>query len=126
MRRLMTLSLMAVLTLTVCSCGNTTTKQFKEVEAEVQSIESQINEITNCDELQMMNFGILGLRSDMDNYRIDSEMTETEISKLDEMIDQLEAAWNGKWASLDCEQQMGGDELDTSGEEAGDYDYNTL
>jgi len=112
--------------LAICSCGDSASKQFRAIEEEVKSIENKINEINDCDELQMMNFGILGLRSDMDNYRIDSEMTETEISQLDEMIDQLEATWNGKWALLDCEQKMNNGELDTSGEEAGDFDYNIL
>jgi hypothetical protein len=32
------------------------------------------------------------------------------------LLDRLEATWNGKWASLDCEQITIEDELDTSGE----------
>ena len=105
------------LALGLCSCGDQPSKQFKAMEEELRSIETKINEITDCDDLQMMNFGILGLRSDMDNYRQGSEMTEAEIEQLDGMIDQLEATWNGKWASLDCEQNMMEEELDTSGEE---------
>ena len=107
------------LALGFCSCGDQPSKQFKAMEEELRSIETKINEITDCDDLQLMNFGILGLRSDMDNYRLESEMTEAEIEQLDGMIDQLEATWNGKWASLDCEQNMMEDELDTSGEEQG-------
>ena len=107
------------LALGFCSCGDQPSKQFKAMEEELRSIETKINEITDCDDLQLMNFGILGLRSDMDNYRMESEMTEAEIEQLDGMIDQLEATWNGKWASLDCEQNMMEDELDTSGEEQG-------
>lgn len=124
MKRLTTFIMLMVLSLHLCSCGDTVSKQYKTIEAEVKSIEGQINEITNCDDLQMMNFGILGLRSDMDNYRQGTEMAESEIGKLDEMIDQLEAAWNGKWAVLDCEQIMINEELDTSGEELGDFDLN--
>ena len=117
------LFVMLALTVVLCSCSNQPSKQFKEMENELKSIESQINEISDCDELQMMNFSILGLRSDMDNYRQDSEMSDEEIGQLDGMIDQLEASWNGKWASLECEQQLIDDELDTSGEEEGWTEY---
>ena len=85
------------------------------------SCETKICEMTDCDELQMLNFAILGLRSDMDNYRQNSAMSEQEIELLDGKLDELMATWNGKWAALDCEQDMTDDELDTSGEEIGDY-----
>ena len=114
--------MLVALTLCICSCGNKVSKQFKAMEEDVLSIENQINDITDCDELQMMNIAILGLRSDMDNYRQDSEMTDTEIGQLDDMIDKLEATWNGKWASLNCEEGISNDVLDTSGEEVGDFD----
>ena len=54
------------------------------------------------------------------------DLPETEIEALTEMVDRLEASWNGKWAVLDCEQILGNDELDTSGEEDGYEDYNIL
>ena len=104
------------------ACKDNVSKQFKAMEEEISSIENQINTIDDCDELQMMNIAILGLRSDMDNYRQDSEMTDTEIGQLDDMIDKLEATWNGKWASLNCEEGIANDVLDTSGEEVGDFD----
>ena len=126
MKRLISITFPAVFALCLNSCNDAPSKQFKMIDDEVKTIGAKINEITSCDELQMMNFGILGLRSDMDNYRQGTEMSETEISKLDEMIDQLEATWNGKWSVLDCEQQMTNDELDTSGEEAGESDYNIM
>ena len=109
---------LAALALALVSCGTPTSKQFKAIEEEVKSIEAQINEIGDCDELQMLNFGILGLRSDMDNYRTGTEMTGSEVMRLDEMIDRLEATWNGKWAALGCEQQLSPGGLDTAGEES--------
>ena len=118
--------MLAFLMLCLGSCNDTVSKQFKTMEEEISSIETKINDITDCDELQMMNFAILGLRSDMDNYRQESVMTDAEIGKLDDMIDKLEATWNGKWASLGCEGSLGEGEFDTSGEEAGDFDYNVL
>lgn len=123
MRRIAIFAMLAAL---ICfiACEDTVSKQFKAMEEEISSIENQINDITDCDELQMLNFAILGLRSDMDNYRQDSEseMTDTEIGQLDDMIDKLEATWNGKWASLNCEESISDDVLDTSGEEVGDFD----
>ena len=108
------------------ACDDKVSKQFKAFEEEITTIETKISEMTDCDELQMMNFAILGLRSDMDNQRRESEMSDAEIGKLDDMIDKLEATWNGKWATLGCEGNLVGGEFDTSGEEAGDYDYNVL
>ena len=121
MRRIAILAMLAALFL-FNECEDTVSKQFKAMEEEISSIENQINTIDDCDELQMMNIAILGLRSDMDNYRQDSEMTDTEIGQLDDMIDKLEATWNGKWASLNCEEGIANDVLDTSGEEIGDFD----
>ena len=121
MRRITIFAMLAALFL--CNaCDDTVSKQFKAMEEEISSVENQINTIDDCDELQMMNFAILGLRSDMDNYHQDSEMTDTEIGQLDDMIDKLEAAWNGKWASLNCEEGISNDVLDTSGEEVGDFE----
>ena len=123
MRRIAILAIVAALFL-FNACDDTVSKQFKVMEEEISSIENQINDITDCDELQMMNIAILGLRSDMDNYRQDSDagMTDTEIGQLDDMIDKLEATWNGKWATLNCEEGIFDDVLDTSGEEVGDFD----
>ena len=121
MRRFAKFAMLATLLLFVAACGDSVSKQFKDMEGEISSIENQINTIADCDELQMMNFAILGLRSDMDNYRQESEMTDAEIGKLDDMIDKLEATWNGKWTSLNCEEGIPNDVLDTSGEEIGDF-----
>lgn len=121
MKRVSILMAMAVWALGMSSCGNQPSKEFKAMEEEVSSIETKICEMTDCDELQMLNFAILGLRSDMDNYRQNSAMSEQEIELLDGKLDELMATWNGKWAALDCEQDMTDDELDTSGEEIGDY-----
>lgn len=123
MRRIAIFTMLAAM---ICftACDDTVSKQFKAMEEEITSIEDQINTIEDCDELQMMNIAILGLRSDMDNYRQDPEleMTDTEIGQLDDMIDKLEATWRGKWSSLDCEEGISSDVLDTSGEEVGDFD----
>ena len=91
------------------------------MEDEILSIENQINTISNCDDLQMLNFGILGLRSDLDNLIQSEEIPDNEINQLDELLTGLEATWNGKWSTLECEQALAEDEMDTSGEEEGDY-----
>ena len=127
MNRLTIIALLATLTMCLYSCGNHTSKQFKALEKEVTDVENQINTAEDCDDLQMTNFSILGLRSDLDNLIQAAEITDEEINQLDEMLTRLEAAWNGKWASLGCDQIINEDEMDTSGEEDGEYqDYDIL
>jgi hypothetical protein len=119
--------MLTALALGVCACGDKTSKQFKAMEEEVKTVESQINASEDCDDLQMSNFSILGLRSDLDNLIQAAEIPDEEINKLDEMLTGLEATWGGKWASLGCDQIINDQEMDTSGEEDGEYqDYNVL
>lgn len=119
-------SLLALLAMALCiySCGNKVSKQFKAMEAEVADVERQIDTLTDCDNLQMLNFSILGLRSDLDNMIQSAEIPDAETKQLDVMLTKLENAWKGKWATLQCDQSISEGEMDTSGEE--DQDYNVL
>ena len=112
---------LTALTLCFCSCGNHVSKQFKDMEQEVLTIENEINATSDCDDLQMLNFSILGLRSDLDNLIRAEGIPDEEILQLDEMLTRLEATWNGKWSALDCDQIISDDEMDTSGEEDSQY-----
>ena len=121
MKRLSIIALLTALMFCLGSCGEKNSKQFKAMEEEILSIENQINTIADCDELQMLNFGILGLRSDLDNLIQSAEIPDTETSQLDEMLTGLEATWNGKWSTLECDQTLNDGQMDTSGEEDGVY-----
>ena len=121
MKRLSIIALLTALLFCFGSCGEKQSKQFKAMEEEILSIENQINTISDCDELQMLNFGILGLRSDLDNLIQSAEIPDAEISQLDEMLTGLEATWNGKWSTLECDQTLNEDQMDTSGEEDVEY-----
>jgi hypothetical protein len=121
MKRLSIIALLTALMFFLGSCGEKNSKQFKAMEEEILSIENQINTVSDCDELQMLNFGILGLRSDLDNLIQSAEIPDTEISQLDEMLTGLEATWNGKWSTLECDQTLNDGQMDTSGEEDGAY-----
>lgn len=121
MNKLSIIAMLAALLLGFFSCGHQASKQFKAMEGEVSSIENQMNELTNCDDLQMLNFSILGLRSDLDNLIQTAAIPDAEITKIDEMLTNLEAAWSGKWAALECDQVVDDGEMDTSGEEEGAY-----
>ena len=63
MRRFAKFAMLAAMLLFVAACDDSVSKQFKDMEGEISSIENQINTIADCDELQMMNFAILGLRA---------------------------------------------------------------
>lgn len=121
MKRLSIIAVLAALTLCMCSCGNKVSKHFKAMEQEVLTIENEINTTSDCDDLQMLNFGIMGLRSDLDNLLQSAAIPDGEITQLDEMLTRLEATWNGKWSTLECDQNLSDDEMDTSGEEDGEY-----
>ena len=121
MNRLSIIAMLMAFALCISSCGNRASKEFKAMEEEVVSIENQINTTTDCDDLQMLNFGILGLRSDLDNLMQSAAIPDGEISQLDEMLTRLEATWNGKWSTLECDKNLSDDEMDTSGEEDGNY-----
>jgi len=127
MKRLSIMALLTALLFCFGSCGEEHSKQFKAMNEEILSIENQINTISDCDELQMLNFAILGLRSDLDNLIQSAEIPDAEITQLDESLTGLEVTWNGKWATLECEQTLIEDPMDTSGEEEGEYqDYDIL
>ncbi len=126
MNRLSIIAILTAFVLGICSCSEQPSKQFKAMEEEVKTIEQEISAINDCDELQMLNFAIMGLRSDLENLDQGGQIPEAELSQLNDMMDGLEATWNGKWAALDCEEALGNDELDTSGEGDGYEDYDIL
>ena len=127
MKRLSIIALLISLMFCFCSCGEKHSKQYDAMEQEILSIENQINTISDCDDLQMLNFSILGMRTDLDNLIQAAEIPDTEISQLDEMLTGLEAAWNGKWSTLECDQTLTEDAMDTSGEEdSDDREYDAL
>lgn len=116
MKRQTIIGILMALTLCFCSCGNKVSKEFKAMESEVQDIERQIAENNDCDELQMLHIAVLGLRSDVDNLKMNQAIPEAETDQLEAMLDELEASCNGKRASLDCDQMVSDDDLDTSGD----------
>lgn len=120
MKRLSIIALLIALMFCFGTCGEKHSKQYDAMEQEILSIENQINTISDCDDLQMLNFSILGMRTDLDNLIQAAEIPDTEISQLDEMLTGLEAAWNGKWSTLECDQTLTEDAMDTSGEEDSD------
>ena len=91
------------------------------MEVEIADVENRIDTAEDCDDIQMSNFGIMGLRSDLENLIQNAVIPDEEIAKLDEMLTQLEATWNGKKAAFECDQMVSDDEMDTSGEEDGEY-----
>lgn len=126
MNKISVFIILTVFVLGFYSCGEQPSKQYKAMEQEVKSLEEKISGIDDCDELQMLNFSIMGLRSDLENLEQAGEIPESELSQMIEMVEGLEATWNGKWAVLDCEEKLGNQDLDTSGEEGGYEDYDTL
>lgn len=102
----------------LCSCQNGHSKEYRAMEQEVGDLQLKVQETEDCDELQMLSFSILGLRSDLDNLQQETTVTEAEIGALGDLVDGLDAAWRGKVTALECNQyQAAEEEYDTSGEE---------
>ena len=97
---------MAIFALLLSTCGDRHSKVYNELEQEVKTLELKINEMKDCDELQLMGFGIMGLRSDLANGLQTNEVHEAEVQPLEDMINRLETAWMEKKTSNGCSDSL--------------------
>ena len=119
-----TLFLLTTLLVVFYSCGDQSSKAVQTMEKEIKDVETQIQETNDCDDLQLITFSILGLRTDLEKLQEDESVKDAEILELSNTIDQLDASLTGKYAALDCNQNSD-DEIDTSNEDEYE-DYNIL
>ena len=127
MRKLASLVLFAAMLVGFLACGDEHSKSFQTLEKDINKLEQSIIETDNCDDLMLFSFGILGLKSDVENLQSDETVKEGEIETLTSALERIEAMWNGKLAALDCQEPTEDDsELDTSGEDDDFTDYNIL
>lgn len=124
MKRLLFLSL-TVLLLGICSCGEQSSKAVQALQKDIEGVEAKIQETDNCDDLQLLTFSILGLRTDLEKIQQTEELTESELLSLTDAIDQLDASLTGKYVALDCNQNAADGEIETFGEDEYE-DYNIL
>ena len=116
------LAMMATSFSMLYSCGNGHSKVYSALEKDMNLVEAEIHEANSCDDLQMLTFNIMGLRSDLENALQDLSVTEQEAEALYKMAEHLESLWDSKSEALKCdEQQTGDDDLVTA--EDDDYDY---
>jgi septation ring formation regulator EzrA len=106
------------------SCGEQSSQAVQALEKEIKNVETQIQETNDCDDLQLITFSILGLRTDLEKLQQDETVKESEILELTNTIDQLDASLTGKYVALDCNQAID-DEIETFGEDEYE-DYNIL
>ena len=125
MKRL-ALYLLTALLLVLYSCGEQPPKAVQALEKDINNLEAQIQETEDCDDLQLLTFSILGLRTDLEKLQQNEEVTEGQALTLTESINQLDASLTGKYAALDCNQAAGDEsEIDVFGEDEYE-DYNIL
>ena len=123
MKRLLFLSL-TVLLLGICSCGEKTSKAVQALEKDIKGVEAKIQETDNCDDLQLLTFSILGLRTDLEKIQQTEDLNEAEVLSLTDAIDQLDASLTGKYVALDCNQNAGEVEIETFGDDEYEDDNN--
>jgi len=125
MKRL-TVFLLTSLFLVFCSCGEQSSKATQALEKAIKDVEMQIQETDDCDDLQLLTFSILGLRTDLEKLLQDETITEGVALTFTETINQLDASLTGKYVALDCNQSAeDDDEIDTFGEDEYE-DYNII
>lgn len=97
------------------ACRNGHSKVYSNLEKEATTIEGQIMETEDCDDLQMLSFSIMGFRSDFENARDELTVTENEALSLDAMANHLESVWHGKSFTMGCDTLTEtSEELDTA------------
>lgn len=116
--------LITALLLGFCACNNSTSKAHQALENDISRLEATIQETDDCDDLQLLTFSILGLRTDLEKLQQEEDITEGVALTLTEAINQLDASLTGKYAALDCNQNSD-DEIDTFGDDEYE-DYNIL
>jgi hypothetical protein len=125
MKRL-TVFLLTSLFLVFCSCVEQSSKATQALEKAIKDVEMQIQETDDCDDLQLLTFSILGLRTDLEKLLQDETITEGVALAFTETINQLDASLTGKYVALDCNQSAeDDDEIDTFGEDEYE-DYNII
>lgn len=107
------------------SCGEQPSQAVQAMEKSLKDIETKIQETNGCDELQLLTFSVLGLRTDLEKLQQDETVKEADIIRLSDAIDRLDASLTGKYAALDCNQAFSEEEIDTFGDEEYE-DYNVL
>ena len=122
MKRILAASFMAFLLCGLLSCRDGHSKPYQDMTKDLDDVERLIQETNDCDELQMLNFSILGLQSDLENLQQDETVSEAELSELNDRVGGAEASWRGKMGALGCNQfELDDEELDTSGEDDSSY-----
>lgn len=124
MRRL-SFFLLTALLLVLYSCGEQPSKAVQALEKDIKGLEAKIQETNDCDELQLLTFSILGLSTDLERIQQAENLAEDKVLSLNDAINQLEASLNGKYAALDCNQNVDEGEIETFGEDEYE-DYNIL
>lgn len=125
-RKIFSLALMAATLFAFSACGENHSAKYSEMNADIQTVEQQISETNDCDELQLVYFGILGLRSDLTLPEEEGGLAETEFEEISNKINDLEVMLKTKTQQLDCfNTDSINDVLDTM--ESEEYeDYNVL
>lgn len=107
------------------SCGEQPSQAVQAMEKSLKDVETKIQETNGCDELQLLTFSVLGLRTDLEKLQQDETVKEADIIRLTDAIDRLDASLTGKYVALDCNQAFNEEEIDTFGDEEYE-DYNVL
>lgn len=124
MRKTIQSLIVALALLCFVSCGDDHSKAYRIKEKEANELQKKIEETSDCDDLRLFSFSILGLQGDVENLKDDELLKDGEIEALKDMVSRIESFWNNKINTMDCKEPTDEEsELDTTAEDDfTDYD----
>ena len=125
-RKFFSLALIAVVLFAFSACGEKHSEKYTEMETDIQAVEKQLSVTDDCDELQLVYFSILGLRSDLTLPEEEGGLAEAEFEIISNKINDLEVMYNTKTMQLDCFNTDSINEMLDTLEEEMFEDYNVL
>lgn len=105
MKNIMKYALVAGLMMVFASCDEPKeTKQFLDMKAKVADVEEEINTAIDCDNLAMVQYALLGLETEDDEYLEKDIMTKAEAEQIEQMIIRLNEQLTAKSNEFACKE----------------------
>lgn len=121
MKKIRFFSSIIIIASVMYSCSDGHSRKYTAMDKSLISLVKQIQVTDSCDDLQMLNFGILGLKTDFEKLQQEGSLSESETYELAGRLLELDKVWSEKLTSIDCDQMDDVDGLNTSDDDSDVY-----